>query len=235
MISRRSRIQEKRLTRKGLSFLLLSGILLVILLIFGIPTLARFSAFINDFKGSSTITSSEDKTPPGPPTLDSLPQYIKENKLTVAGRAEAGTTLAVYRNEEKVKELLIGDTSKFSTEIHLMPGENGIWGTSTDAAGNEGAASSTYKVTYDIEPPKLLLNKPSPGENFYGDQKTITIEGETELDAGVMINNRLAIVDSEGKFSQKITLSEGENKLTIVATDQAENKTEQTITVTYTP
>lgn len=223
------------MTRKGLSFLLLSGILLVILLTFGIPTLTRFAAFVNDLKGSSTIALPEDKTPPGPPTLDSLPQYIKENKLTIAGRAEAGTTLAVYRNGEKVKELLIGDTSKFSTEIELMPGENGIWGISTDSAGNKGASSSTYKVTYDIEPPKLILNKPSSGENFYGDQKTITALGETEPDATVMINDRLAIVDSEGKFSQKIALSEGENKLTIAATDQAENKTEQTITVTYTP
>lgn len=236
MISRRSRVHEKHLTRKGFLLLLTSVGLLFLLLFFGIPLLAKFAAFVSELKNSSTPIAQEDKTPPTPPSLDPpLPQYVKEPKVNITGRAEAGSTLNFFINDEKVKEILIGDSAIFSIELELKDGKNEIKATAIDRSGNESHPSSVYSILYDLQPPVLVIDKPEVGEIFYGSQESIEVAGLTELGAKVTINERVAIVDSEGKFFQKINLSEGENNLNIVAIDEAENKTEKTITVSYSP
>lgn len=217
-----------------------SVILLAFLIIFGIPLLAQFAAFVNEIKGSSAQIVQEDKTPPAPPSFDPpLPKYTQSEKITAVGRAEAGSTLKVYKSDAKIKEILIDDSSKFSFEISIDKGENIIWATATDASGNESGLSSRYEIVYGKEPPKLNIVKPSDNEAFYDQNKTITIEGSVEskenIDVRVTVNNRLAIVDSDGTFSVQVTLSEEQNTLTIIAEDSAGNKTEKTLTVSYTP
>lgn len=235
MISRRSRVHEKHLTRKGFLLLLTSVGLLFLLLFFGIPLLAKFAAFVSELKNSSTPIAQEDKTPPTSPSLDPLPQFVREPRVTVNGRAEAGSTLKLFVNDTKVKEILIGETSTFSAEITLEKGSNRVITRATDSFGNEGEFSGSQTIVYDIDPPVMTVEKPSDGETFYGSQKIVEVAGITEPNVKITINERVVVVDSEGKFSQRVSLSEGENNLNIVAIDEAENKTEKTITVTYSP
>ncbi|MBI2007124.1 MAG: hypothetical protein HYS83_00235 [Candidatus Blackburnbacteria bacterium] len=239
MISRRYRIQDRRSTRKGALLLFLSIGLLLFLIFGGIPLLVQFSAFVGTLKSSSAPIAQEDKTPPVPPGFEpALPQYTQSEVLTVTGRAEAGSTVRIYKNEAKFKEILIDDSSKFSLEMPIDKGENIIWATATDVAGNESAPSTRFKVVYGKEPPKLTITKPTDGETFYGQDKAIAVEGNVEgkenIDVRVTVNDRLAIVGSDGMFSVQITLSEGENTLTVIAEDSAGNKTEKTLTVSYT-
>lgn len=235
MISRRYKVQEKRMARRAIVLISLSIALFLFLVLFGIPALARFAAFVGDLRSSSEPILSEDKTPPAPPFVETLPDYAKERKLTIRGNAEASSTLKVFLNGEQVKETLIDDTSSFSLEITIQEGENRIWAKAIDKAGNESDSSRTQTVIYDNQPPTLEITRPQDGESFFGSNKSVTIEGKTEPEARVIVNERVAIVDPEGSFTINFTLAEGENTITVKAVDGAENETEKSLTVSYSP
>lgn len=234
MISRYSRLQERRKTRSA--FLLFLGAigLLAILIFLGIPLLSRFAIFVSELKGSSSPIAQEDKTPPAPPYINALPKFTKDDKIKMIGRAEAGSTLNLFQNGLQIKESIVDDTSNFEIEVKLSLGHNVLWATSTDPAGN-ASRSSTWDVLYDLEPPALEVTAPLDGASFFGDEKTIDFKGKTEAEVQVTVNDRVAIVNSNGEFSLTLALVEGGNTITIIATDSAENKTEKTLKVTYSP
>jgi hypothetical protein len=234
MLSRYERIQEKRQKRQGIFLILISALLITSVFIFGIPNLAYLASFIRSLKGEQP-TNIEDKTPPGPPQLNALPRYVKDQSITITGNSEIPSTLKVYRNGEVIKQLEIKDTTEYSTTIPLLSGQNAIWTTATDPAGNESPASSIVYVTYDIEPPKIEVETPKDGEKFGQGRKNIEIKGKTEPGSRLTVNGRIANVDIEGNFFIKYMLSEGENKLVFEAKDEADNKSEKTITVVYSP
>ena len=208
--------------------------LLAVLIFLGIPLLSRFAIFVSELKGSSSPIAQEDKTPPAPPYINALPKFTKDNKIKVTGRAEAGSTLRLFQNSAQIKEFVVPETSSFDIEVKLLAGHNVLWATSTDNAGNENR-SSTWDVLYDLEPPAVEVIAPADGASFFGDEKTIDVKGKTEATAQVSVNDRVAIVNSNGEFSLKLTLSEGENTITVAARDSAENKTEKVLKVTYSP
>ncbi|MDO8503141.1 MAG: hypothetical protein Q7S60_00470 [bacterium] len=234
MISRYSRLQERRKTRSAF-FLFSAAIGLLLILIFlGIPLLSRFAVFVSELKGSSSPIVIEDKTPPAPPYINALPKFTKDNKIKVTGRAEAGSVLRLFQNSAQIKEFIVDDTSNFEIEVKLLAGNNSLYTTATDNADNENR-SSTWDVLYDLEPPAVEVSSPTEGASFFGDEKTIDVRGKTEAEAQVSVNDRVAIVNGSGEFSLRLTLSEGENTITVTAIDQAENKTEKTVKVTYSP
>ncbi len=208
--------------------------LLAILVFLGIPLLSRFAIFVSELKGSSLPIAIEDKTPPAPPYINALPKFTKDDKIKVTGRAEAGSTLRLFQNGSQIKEFVIDDTSNFGIEVKLLAGHNVLWATSTDNAGNENR-SSTWDVLYDLEPPAVEVTAPLDGASFFGDEKTIDVRGKTESEAQVTINDRVAIVNSNGEFSLKLALVEGETTIMVTARDSAENKTEKALKVTYSP
>ena len=236
MLSRRSKVQEKKAARKGVFFLFISIILLGGFFIYGLSLLANFVGLIDNLKNSSTPIQPNDKTPPAPPQFtESLQPFTTDKKFSAKVRAEAGSTVSVYFNDTKIKEIVVGENSLFTLELNLFEGENKIKFAATDQAGNTNDFNDTYKIVYDPTPPTLEVSKPQNGESFLGENKYIMIEGATDKDNQVTINDRFAIVTSAGKFSFKIKLETGENILTVIAIDKAENKTEKKITVSYTP
>ncbi len=93
------------------------------------------------------------------------------------------------------------------------------------------------KVIPDDAPPSLTINSPEDGAEVTED--TVTVSGTvTDKESGVAsltINGNPVDVSKDGSFSYTVTLTEGTNTITIVATDKAGNKTTKTITVTYKP
>ena len=63
----------------------------------------------------------------------------------------------------------------------------------------------------------------------------MAISGQTEVGTDLTINAKFVRVDSEGRFSVKWPLSEGDNQLDFLARDKASNETKKTLTVNYTP
>lgn len=236
MISRHARVQDKRATRKGITLLVLSAILLIGMLFFGMPILSKFAGIVLDLKGSNQATIVEDKTPPAPPQFSpSPPITAKEASITVTVRAEAGSTLKIFHNDTQLVETIVDNTSKFERKITLFTGANFLWAVASDQAGNESTKSSIWEIVYDKTAPLIEITSPKDGEEFFGDKKSVPVDGATEEGVKITVNDRLAIVSPEGKFSQKVNLQEGENIILVVATDKGENTTEREIRVKYSP
>lgn len=235
MISRRVRVQEKKNTQKGLWFLLISLVLLGVLVVYGIQLLVRSTNFISGFKPQERSTNN-DHTPPGPPQLDPRPDEFTQNqKITLNIKAEANSTVSINLNGQKVKDVPVDDTSKASVDLSLNQGLNQLSLTATDQAGNTGPASATYSVTFDNIPPSLDISKPQDGDTLYPPNQTVSVEGKTEPETQVSVNDHVVIENSDGSFTYKLKLNQGDNTINVVATDKAQNQTTKTLLVKYNP
>ncbi len=231
--SRRIRVQEKRNTRRGLFYLVAAIVLFIIFLNFGIPFAGRLASIIGSAKNNGATVQSESGAPINP-QLDPLPEFVSKNSIVLSGRAEPGSTLRIYRNGDNIKEVLVDQSGSFSVSIDLSNGDNHIWVTSVDSEKKESEKSREYLVVFDDQPPTIDITKPTDGEAISGAaNKMITVEGKTEKDVRLTVNDRLASVKDDGTFTVKIGLNDGSNDLNFVATDLAGNKTEKKITVTF--
>jgi hypothetical protein len=77
-------------------------------------------------------------------------------------------------------------------------------------------------VIRDTVPPPLSVDQPV--NEAITNQPTITVRGETEPGATIRINENVVAVDPNGRFEVKVMLTEGENNISIVATDAAGNE-----------
>ena len=102
---------------------------------------------------------------------------------------------------------------------------------STEKAG-KGDGSKTIVVAYDKTAPKLELTNPSE-ESLSVDSADFDIIGNTEAEASVSINNRIAPVNNDGSFKLKWQLNMGKNDLEVISTDLAGNQTKKKISITY--
>lgn len=94
-----------------------------------------------------------------------------------------------------------------------------------DAADNDGnvAAQKSITIKVDTVPPTLTVN--SPTEGMVTNNSTLVVSGvtndATSSPVTLKVNNQPVEVQENGNWSTTITLSEGENTITIVATDSA--------------
>lgn len=222
--------------KKTIVFSVLTFILILSVIIFGIPFLVRLATFLGEIKSSTKTVEKEDTTPPLPPKLRPLPEATYKEKITIQGFAEPGSIVKIFLNEELEKEVVVETDGSFTTEaISLSLGKNKIKAKAYDQAGNESKDSGIMIIYFDKTPPELEVLSPKDGASFSGEEKEVEITGKTESGASLKINGHLVILDNEGNFSYPLNLSEGENIIQIEAVDKAENKTEKEITVFYTP
>lgn len=237
--SSRSRLARKE-TQKSyhrLIFTTLGTILLVIFIFFGgIPALVKFSAFLGDLKTSSQpITPQNEEGPLFPPRLEPIPDATNNPKLTISGFAQAGKEVEIFLNGESAGKTTVSSDGKFLySQIALTEGENRIKAYALEGS-KESEASKTLFVIYKKNVPKLEVSQPIDGVSFSGENKTIRVEGQTDPDTMVTVNDRWAIVSSSGSFYLSYTLSDGENLLKIKAIDRAGNETTVERKVIYSP
>ena len=94
-----------------------------------------------------------------------------------------------------------------------------------DAADNDGNVATQKSITIKIDtvPPTLTVN--SPTEGMVTNNSTLVVSGvtndATSSPVTLKVNNQPVEVQENGQWSTTIALSEGENTITIVATDSA--------------
>lgn len=237
--SSRSRLARKEAQKSyhRLVFATLGTILLVIFIFFGgIPALVKFSAFLGDLKTSSQpITPQNEEGPLLPPRLEPLPDVTNNPQLTISGFAQTGKEVEIFLNGESLGKTTVSSDGKFLyAKITLTEGENRIKAYTVEG-GKESEASKTLFITYKKTAPRLEVSQPIDSASFSGETKTIRVEGQTDPDTTVTVNDRWAIVSSTGSFYLFYTLSDGENLLKIKAIDRAGNETTVERKVTYSP
>jgi len=230
-ISRLRRVEQKRAVRTVIWGLILVAALLTLVVKFGIPLLIQLAVLLT--KPDSLPPQNPDSQILSAPTLDALPQSTPSAKIHVTGFTLANTTVAILVNGQVETETLSAD-GKFDLPVELSDGINLISAQAKNSSGGESPLSASWQVIRDSQPPTLSIASPADKNFTQGSsQKIIEISGQTEPDAAVLINGRLAIVSADGKFSFRFQQKDGDNLLTVVARDRAGNIATQTLTVTW--
>jgi len=144
------------------------------------------------------------------------------NEITIAGRTEAGASLTI-----QVQPVTVREDGSFSHVQPLVEGFNLITLTSTDLVGN--SATVTITVILDVTAPSISNLLASTGTLTNKDTTILT--GTLSEPATLTINDNEILVNADGTFSASVSLTEGDNTITLVATDPAGNSYTETLTI----
>lgn len=155
--------------------------------------------------------------------------FTNQGKVTVEGTSAPTTTVKVFNNGEEVTSAESTDEGTFSAEISLTEGENTLTAKASTESGSTDA-SEPVKVVYDKTKPELSIT--GPADKSKTNKETVTVKGTVSDDNldWVKVNGQTAKV-TNGEYSLRILLDEGENTITVTAQDKAKNSEEKTITV----
>lgn len=156
-------------------------------------------------------------------------EFTNQGNVTVEGTASPSTKVHLLNNGEEVKSVEVADNGTFSAEISLTEGENILTAKSSVEAGSTDE-SAPVKVVYDKTKPNLSID--SPKNDSKTNRETVTVEGtvsDANLDT-VKVNGQKATV-TNGKYSKRVMLENGENVIKVVAQDKAGNKVTKKVTV----
>ncbi len=184
-------------------------------------------------KSEKAVLVIGSKTPPEDTTVPIISIISPKdnalvNTVTIHIKGTVKDNIAVAKLFVQNAETSFKDDGSFDVPVTLKEGKNVVKLLAIDESGNKTDTDIT--INCDTIPPKLTVNVPT--ETHEG---KITVNGITEPDIMVIINGKQNHSNDNGSFSTTVSLTEGDNTITIVATDKAGNKTTKTITVIYKP
>lgn len=232
--SRLASVEEKKNLRNAVIFILLTIVTVVALFIVGIPTLGKFVGFVSDVGKSNKPIVINDKTPPAPPRFNTFQDFTNQSMASISGTTEPGATVKLTFNGSEQDTVADKDGNFSFNGLSLNLGDNTFTAVAIDTAGNSSQPTKQYKITFNNKPPQLNIASPGDGTQFFGSaQRQVTIQGTTDVNTQVTINDRIVAVDDTGKFQYTTTLSDGQNKFAIKATDAAGNSVEKDLTLNF--
>lgn len=230
----RSRLSRKvdQQSKKNLFFSVVGIILIVFIIVkFGIPLLVNFSLFIAGSKDSEEETKNNVRTFVPVPILNPIASATSSAEVVISGFGSPKQNIALYINNDLIDKVSVDDKGVFSFRERINKGENVIK-VKAIIDNRESEFSRPISITLRNSPPNLDIDSPTDGQSFSKDQNIIDVRGTTNADVKVTVNGFWAITDGSGHFSYRLHLSNGENKVKVIAEDQAGNKTEKELTIT---
>lgn len=231
---------EKKSKRKLFLTFIIGAVLFYSLITWFIPNLIGSLSIINTIKPTvkeTAIPVSEDTTL-APPVFIIPFEATNSSTILVSGYASSQAKVEVYVDNELKDTINTEENGNFTAKnIPLTLGSNTIYGKTVDQNGKKSLPSKGIKVDYKNEKPELSIKEPSDNQTIQGGDKKVTISGSVSPidNMTVVINTTRAIVSKDGNFSQTIEINEGENNITITATDNAGNSTQKSLKITYQP
>ena len=178
-----------------------------------------------------------------PTQEDTFGTSAKSIQLSGSAADENGVAEVTWNCSTGSSGITSGTSSWSTTQINLQEGSNIITITAKDAAGNMGTDILT--VVYqspDITNPDVTITSPVDTETYITTNSTITLSGtagdDIEVDNIKWVSSNGSNGTASGTESWSATgiqLSEGQNAITVTATDSAGNQASDILTVTYTP
>jgi hypothetical protein len=232
--SRMRRFEERRL-RTRLIFVIIGSTTLVLLLaVFGVRLLIGFSVMVDTIRGNESTTQTERSTLVIPPYIDSLPIATSSSTLVITGRGQEQANIIMFINDQESKKTRVAEDGTFIiSSVSLPEGTYTIQAKAEDEHGKYSDFSNTVQTTIIKKPPEIEVTKPNNGDILNGEDNLVSVEGRTDDDVDVRVNDRFVVVKPDGSFQYPYPLQEGENELTIKAIDLAGNTTQIIRKVTY--
>ncbi len=233
---RKSRLSQRSLrkTKKNLILTILGMIvILFILLKFGLEFLANATIFISGLNDSDQDTQKK----PGflaTPVLNPLPNATNSARLIISGQSFEKMVINLYVNGEFVEDTVVDEDGEFEFKYDLDNGDNSIK-VNAEEDEKKSEYSKEISVILDKKSPDLEITSPSDGQSFSKDQNSTNVTGKSESGVNITINSFWAVSDDEGNFSYSLHLKDGENKIEVIAQDEAGNRTTKELKVNYSP
>lgn len=232
---KRSRLVKKsedEITKKTIVLGLLTVIVVILLVMFGLPLLIKISVILGDIRSKNDVVNEKTLPPPAPRLVIPF-EATNSAKITINGVGEKNMAVELYKNDESIAKTTIDDKGDFVfEEVNLDDGENKFLAIAIGENGISSDPGIEQKVVFDTSAPSLEMQNPAE-EKLKVDYADFDVVGKTEKGVSVSINNRVAMVDDEGKFKLKFQLAPGKNDIEVVASDLAGNTTKKKIEITY--
>jgi hypothetical protein len=222
--SRLRKFEDRRQEKKMVVSIVGIVAIFIFLGIFGVRILIGFSLLVDKLRGTSQQQVTQQLILP--PELDPLPIATNSATIAVSGKGMAGLTVIVYINDTDTEKTTVDKDGSFKVaSVKLIEGSNTISAKQTDDKKNVSALSEIFTVVSKKSKPTLEISYPTDNQQIRQDQNTITVTGKTNDEANtVTINDRLAIIRSDGSFSYDLNVPDGDSNIKVVATDTAGNQ-----------
>lgn len=227
--------QDKKfddLTKKTLVFGIGTFALFVLLFVFGLPLLIKFSVFLGERRKGIEI-KKQVVLPPQPPRLLLPFESTPSAQINLKGFAEPNVLVDLYLDGQKISSKNSDAAGEFSfSGVNLKIGSNVFTAMASLNSDLKSELSSEELIIRDEMPPELVISNPDK-DNLTVDYSDFDIIGKTEKKSYVTINNYVASVNDLGEFKMKMQLQLGKNDYTIKSRDEAGNQTTKKVTITF--
>jgi len=181
------------------------------------------------------ITVTLDTTAPAKPTLVAPPAFVKADRVTLQGNAEAGATVSITGGLAPVS-VAADVTGVFNATVLLVPNKAAnLIINASDRAGNQ-SEPLVYTVISDTVAPVITVTRPAARASF--DTSAIEVVGsvsDANLGATITVNGATVALSSQGQFGCHVTLPDGATQnIVVTAVDLAGNQAQVTRTVSVT-
>lgn len=229
--SRLARRNDETVTKKTVFMGFLTIFFIVLVILFGLPLLVKFSVFLGNTK---KVDNSEEKlVPPLAPRLVIPYEATNSANISIDGFTEVGVEVELFKNEVSVGKTQVTDSGDFVFKnISLDDGDNSFSAIATSKKAGSSDGSIPIVVSFDNKAPDLKITNPTESDLTI-DYADFDIIGESEKGASVTINGKVAVVDDDGKFKLKFQLNMGKNELEVISRDAAGNESKKKLTITY--
>lgn len=229
--SRLIKKEQKKMSQQTILMIIASIAILILFIFVIVPSAIRIFFSLID---KTSPFEEKDTIPPRVPLLQSPVEATNSATIPVAGVGEAASKVIFVLNGNQQAEVDVNDEGKFEYELMLEDGDNSLSVYGIDQAGNESVQTKTYQIIFDNQAPLLEVEYPADGTQVeLRKNQVIEIKGKTDPNSKVYINDRFVFPNSDGSFTHRYQLSEGENILKFRVTDLAGNVSEQEIKVTF--
>ena len=180
--------------------------------------------------GSETLVTA-DFAAPAAPIFTTLPTTVSTTHITLAGTAEADSTVELFNNGTSVTTVTATSGNFEFTGVVLDEGGNDFTITATDAALNTSAKSDALVITLDTAAPADTTAPAIPvftNSTTTVDSSPVILAGTAEADSTVELYNNGTSVHTTAATSGTfeftgVVLAEGSNSFTVTATDASSN------------
>ncbi len=171
-----------------------------------------------------------------PPVLNIPYEATNTATIIIKGFATPLVKVKIYLDDSLVSETDSGNDGSFiSNPIRLLEGTNNIYGKTADKKNKTSLSSKKIQVIYSSEKPDLEVSEPEDNKEIKGGDKKTIIRGKTNPENELTINGFRVITSSDGTFLSEVSLSEGDNTISITATNEVGNSSTIERRVKYVP
>lgn len=227
---------EKRLRRNLILTILVIFSITYAAFTWGIPALIGSLSVFNKLKPETKKEKITENSAIAPPVLSIPFEATNSAHLPISGYASSNSEIEIFLDEQSVSKIKTEGDGGFKTDpIILSLGTNNITAVTINEKGEKSFPSKNIRLIFSNEKPKIEVSEPADGKVVQGGDKKTTISGKTDPTNSVTVNGSTVIVNSDGQFQTTVELSDGDNIVIVIATNNVGNTTQIQKKVTYIP